>query len=169
MRWNNNNPSIPLSATATVSLCSYCRLPWALMWIAKPPFAAKILHRVDKWELHQHNYNLLPLVVGISSGIQLRQQRVSKSETFFCTSDQTLAFPTEMDLRRNLSCVVEAQITPPAQDGTEGNVRLLLTKHPTRSFSCPRCQLRGISFERFPQPGRTLKLMNGFVWNISLW
>ena len=37
------------------------------------------------------------------------------------------------------------QITPPAHDGAEGNVRRLLTKNPARSFSCPSCQTRGHS------------------------
>ena len=41
-----------------------------------------------------------------------------------------------------------SQITPPSQGGTEGSVKLLLTKNPTRSFSC---QVRGGSFERFPR------------------
>ena len=37
------------------------------------------------------------------------------------------------------------QITPSAQVGTEGSVRLLLTKNPVRSLSCSSCQGRGIS------------------------
>ena len=40
-------------------------LPWALMWLAYHFLLQKFLHRVDKWEHHQHNYNLLPLVVGL--------------------------------------------------------------------------------------------------------
>ena len=34
----------------------------------------------------------------------------------------------------------------------EGSVRLLLTKNPTRSFSYPSCQIRGLWFEWFPRP-----------------
>ena len=44
------------------------------------------------------------------------------------------------------------QLAPPAQGGSKGSVRLLLTKNPVRSFSCPICQVRGLSFERFPRP-----------------
>ena len=43
------------------------------------------------------------------------------------------------------------QITAPALGGAEeGSIRLLLTKNPTRSVSCPICQVRSLSFERFP-------------------
>ena len=35
--------------------------------------------------------------------------------------------------------------------GAEFSARLLLTKNPARSFCCPICQTRGISFERFPR------------------
>ena len=41
---------------------------------------------------------------------------------------------------------------PPTQGGAEGSVRLLLTKNLACSISCPNCQVRGISFERFPRP-----------------
>ena len=32
------------------------------------------------------------------------------------------------------------------------SVRLLINKNPARSFCCPVCQSRGMSFERFPRP-----------------
>ena len=47
------------------------------------------------------------------------------------------------------------QITPPGQGSTlrkEGSVRHPLTKNPARSFSCPGCQVCGLSFGRFPRP-----------------
>ena len=34
-------------------------------------------------------------------------------------------------------------MTPPAGDGAEDSVRLVLTKNLTRSFSCPWCQVHG--------------------------
>ena len=42
------------------------------------------------------------------------------------------------------------QMMPPALgvDGAEDSVRLPMTKNPARSFSCPWCQVHGISFER---------------------
>ena len=44
------------------------------------------------------------------------------------------------------------QITPSAQGGAEGSDRLLLTENPARSFICPSCWVRDISFEKFLQP-----------------
>ena len=47
-------------------------------------------------------------------------------------------------------------MTPPDHGGVEDSVRLLLTKNPARSFSCPWCQVHDISFERFPRPWQTV-------------
>ena len=45
------------------------------------------------------------------------------------------------------------RITPPAQVGAKGSVRLLLIKNFTRFlFSCTGGQVRGISFQWFPWP-----------------
>ena len=49
------------------------------------------------------------------------------------------------------------QITPPAQGGAVGSVRLLLSKHPACSFSCPNCQVRGFSFKRFLRPRQIVR------------
>ena len=43
------------------------------------------------------------------------------------------------------------QITPFAQGGAAGSVKLLLTKNFARSFSCPDCQEHGLLFEQFWQ------------------
>ena len=54
------------------------------------------------------------------------------------------------------------RITPSAIGGAEGSVRLLLTENPARSFSCcPRCQVHGISCERFPRPWQTVGPVSG--------
>ena len=47
------------------------------------------------------------------------------------------------------------QIKPQAQGGAEGSVRLLLTKYPARSFSCPGCQVNGGRLNDSRAPGRT--------------
>ena len=66
------------------------------------------------------------------------------------------------------------RISPPAQDGAEDSDRLLLTENPACTFSYPRCQVRGISFERFPRPWQTYRnhpshsfSHNYAYWNIS--
>ena len=48
------------------------------------------------------------------------------------------------------------EMTPPAHGGVKGSERLLMTKNPARSFSCLRCQVYGISFERFSRPWQTV-------------
>ena len=42
------------------------------------------------------------------------------------------------------------QITPPAQSGAEGSVRLLLTKNPACFLSCSSYQVREILLETVP-------------------
>ena len=48
------------------------------------------------------------------------------------------------------------RMTPPTHSGAEDSVRLLLTRNLAHSFSCPWCQIHGISFERFPRPWQTV-------------
>ena len=49
-------------------------------------------------------------------------------------------------------------LTPRAQGGVEGSVRLLLTNNATYSFSfpLPLCQIRSVSFERFLRHSLTI-------------
>ena len=47
-------------------------------------------------------------------------------------------------------------MTPLSHDGAEDSVRLLPTKNPARSISCPWCQVHGISLERFQRPWQTV-------------
>ena len=51
---------------------------------------------------------------------------------------------------------VNPRITPAAQGGAAGSVRLLLTKNPARSLNYPGCRVRGVSFEGISRPGRQL-------------
>ena len=53
------------------------------------------------------------------------------------------------------------RITPPAQGGVKGSVKLLQTKNHIRSFSRPSCQVRGLSFGRFPPPWQTVGPASG--------
>ena len=52
--------------------------------------------------------------------------------------------------------------------GAEDSVRLLLTTNPARSFSCPRCQVYGISFKWFPRHWQTVGPVSGHSHCASL-
>ena len=52
------------------------------------------------------------------------------------------------------------RMTLTAHSGEEDSVRLLLTKNPTRSFSCLWCQVHGISFKLSPRPWQTVVLVS---------
>ena len=52
-------------------------------------------------------------------------------------------------------------MTLSAHSRAENSVRLLLTSNPARSFSYPRCQVNGISFERFRRLCQTVGPISG--------
>ena len=47
---------------------------------------------------------------------------------------------------------------PAAQGGPTGSVRLLLTRNPARCLNCPGGRVRGVSFERIPQPRQNVRV-----------
>ena len=58
-----------------------------------------------------------------------------------------------------LECWENLRVTPPAQ--AEGSVRLLVTKKPLCSSSCPSCQVRSFLFERFSRLGQSVGPVSG--------
>ena len=83
---------------------------------------------------------------------------LSSREALLPTSRTSRTCPITVFIFRSnciLDCRVNLSITPTAKGGVENSVRLLLTKNPACSFSCPSCQVRGISFVRFPRPWQT--------------